>query len=308
MEQKMRFGIMLFPFDRFACPEDFAAVTRTAEEVGFYAVEIPDRLLLPRVPGKRFMNEVWPDGIALAAYLSAATTSIRFFFNVRVVPWDNPFRLAKAMATLDVLSGGRVLCGVGAGTHRDEFEQLGIPFAGRGARLDESLRVMKALWTQEPPEYRGREYAFSNVSSFPKPVQKPHIPLLIGGSGPRVERRVAELGDGWTPMRGTPEELARAIARIRAAARAAGRDPHPFHFGFNGLAVGIDEAVLKARRLAGDVRAEARELAPEDTLREIERYRAAGLNYLTIVLPFRDAPDYQAKLRRFAREVLAAVR
>ncbi len=306
MAETMRFGIMLFPFDRFAGPEDFAAVARTAEELGFYAVELPDRLLLPRVPGKRFMNEVWPDGIALAAYLSARTRRIRFFFNVRVVPWDNPFRLAKALATLDVVSGGRVLCGVGAGTHRDEFEQLGVPFDGRGARLDESLRVMRVLWTQETPEYAGREYSFSNVSFLPKPVQKPHIPILIGGSGPRVERRVVELGDGWTPMRGTPEQLAQAIGRIRAAARADGRDPNGFQFGFNGFAIGVDKAVLKARRLAGDVGAEARERTPEETVRAIERYRAAGLNYLTIILPFRDAADYQAKLHKFAGDVLSS--
>ncbi|MBI4514275.1 MAG: TIGR03619 family F420-dependent LLM class oxidoreductase [Deltaproteobacteria bacterium] len=304
MPQKMRFGFMLFPFDRFERPQDFVEVAKVGEACGFHAVELADRLLLPRVAGKRFMNESWPDGITLAAYLAAATSTIRFLFNVRVVPWDSPFRLAKALATLDVVSAGRVLCGVGVGAHRDEFEQLGIPFDERGRRLDRHLRVMKELWTSETPAFKDERFSFSNVSFRPKPVQQPHIPLLIGGSGPRPLRRVIELGDGWTPMRGTLQQVRDGIQWIRRTAQEAGRDPDSFHFGFNGLAVGVDEAVLKARRLAGDTAAVARERTAAETIAEIEGYRSAGVNYLTIVMPFRTPAEYAGKLEQFAREVL----
>ncbi len=306
MARSMRFGFMLFPFDRFPDPQDFVDVTKAGEAAGFYAVELADRLLLPRVAGKRFMNESWPDGITLAAYLAAATTRIELLFDVRVVPWDSPFRVAKALATLDVLSRGRVLCGVGVGAHRDEFEQLGVPYDQRGALLDESLRAIKELWTAETPTFQGERLAFSNVSFLPKPVQKPHIPLLIGGTGPRPLRRVVELGDGWTPMRGTLEQVRDGIRWIRSRAERAGRDPDSFHFGFNGLAVGVDPDVIKARRLAGDTTSQARERTATETIAEVERWRDAGVNYLTIVFPFRSPADYVEQLERFAREVMPA--
>lgn len=306
MPQKIRFGFMLFPFDRFPRTEDYVEVAKAGESCGFHAVELSDRLLLPRVPGKRFMNESWPDGITLAAYLAAATKTIKFLFDVRVVPWDSPFRVAKALATLDVVSAGRVLCGVGVGAHRDEFEQLGVPFARRGALLDEYLRAIKELWTAETPEFKGPTLAFSNVSFAPKPVQKPHIPLLIGGSGPRPLRRVVELGDGWTPMRGTLEQVRDGIRWIREKAVQAGRDAEAFHFGFNALAVGVDEALIKARRLAGDTAAQAQSRTAAETIREVELYRDAGVNYLTIAFPWRTPTDYVGELERFAREVMPA--
>jgi probable F420-dependent oxidoreductase len=141
-----------------------------------------------------------------------------------VLPYHNPVRLAKAAATLDVLSGGRLVLGVGVGAIEQEMQAMGTPFKERGAFTDEAIAVMRALWTQEPPSFDGRYSQFAGMPFSPKPVQKPFIPLVIGGVSRAAIRRAARLGDGWQPLGLTPEALEEGMALLREEARACGRD------------------------------------------------------------------------------------
>lgn len=301
---KMRFGFMLFPFDRFANIEQIVEVTKRADELGYYAVELPEHLLPPQGATAKLHAETWYDGPVLASYIAASTRNIKLFMNVLVAPYHHPVRLAKSLATLDVVSGGRVLCGIGTGWMRSEFQRLSIPFEQRSAITDEYLQAMKELWAAESPVFRGEYVSFSDVSFSPKPVQKPHIPLLVGGTGPRPWRRAIDFGDGWTCMRGSIDEIKEGVSQIKAGVAAAGRDTAALHFGMNAINVGVDDDLEWARKHAGDERASGPNRTPEDLVREIGAYGAIGLNYLSLAFKWRTAGDLVSQLESFATSVI----
>ena len=141
------------------------------------------------------------------------------------MPERNPLVLAKEVATLDLLSGGRFLFGVGAGWNREETELLGGDFDHRWTQVREAVEAMKVLWTEEEGEFHGRYYDFPKVRCYPKPAQKPHPPVILGGMARNVLRRIVAWGDGWLPNRITPERLREARAQLDALAGEAGRDP-----------------------------------------------------------------------------------
>ena len=142
------------------------------------------------------VSTVWYDGFVLGAHLAAMTRRIRMVFNVLVVPYRPAIVLAKLVSTLDVVSGGRLTLGVGAGWIKGEFKALNIPYAERGAITSETLRAMKVLWTEEHPSFEGRYTSFSNIAFEPKCLQQPHVKIWIGGSGAAPLQRAVELGDG----------------------------------------------------------------------------------------------------------------
>ncbi|MFP6747074.1 MAG: LLM class F420-dependent oxidoreductase [Alphaproteobacteria bacterium] len=162
--------------------------------------------------------------IALAR-ASAVTTRIKLATGITLVPERNPLLLAKEIATLDLYSGGRFLFGIGTGWLREETELMGGDFAHRWSQTREALDVMKKLWTQEEAEHHGKYFDFPPVRSYPKPVQKPYPPILIGGAAKNVLRRVVDHADGWLPNRVTPAALEDARKQLDAMATEAGRDP-----------------------------------------------------------------------------------
>lgn len=305
--RRIEFGVSIFPYTRFNNPGEIAAVAQLADELGYYAVMLPEHLLPPCWPDADLSAKYWHDLPTLAGYLAGVTTQLRFLPSVLVLPYHHPVQLAKALATLDVLSNGRALCGVGAGWMRAEFRRLGITFEQRGAITDEYLRAMKELWTSDAPAFSGNYISFEDVSFFPKPVQR-HIPLLIGGAGPRPFRRVVELGDGWFPMTATVETIRAGVAEIRARMAALGRDPDTLWVGYTGFGFGADAdaEVRQMRRHAGDDVPQPRIETPADAIAEIERYRAAGVTFLNVGFPWRTPPELMDGLRRFAREVMGA--
>jgi probable F420-dependent oxidoreductase len=143
---------------------------------------------------------------------------------VLVLPYHNPVRLAKTAATLDVLSGGRLILGVGVGAIESEMQAMGSAFKERGAITDEAIAVMRTLWTEEDPRFAGKYSRFAGMKFSPKPVQKPSIPVVIGGVSRAAIRRAARLGDGWQPLGLSPEALGQGMAALREQARTAGRD------------------------------------------------------------------------------------
>ena len=223
-------ALILYPpiasaWERGASGADVLRVARAADRAGWDWLTIPEHVVMTRamvdVMGARF-----PEGLAAAAVLAGATERIRLLTYVLVLPYRNPLLLAKQIATVDFLSGGRFTLGTAVGHLEGEFEALGVPFAERGARTDECIRAMRELWTSDAPSFDGRFVRFTDVVFEPKPVQRPHPPILIGGNSRPAMRRAAALGDGWLPWLVTRAQLPDCLAYIRAqpgfAARAAG--------------------------------------------------------------------------------------
>ena len=165
--------------------------------------------------------------------MAGQTSTLQLATSVTIVPYRNPIVTTKAFATIDVLSKGRVVVGVRVGWMREEFEALGsAPFEERGAVTDEYLRAFKELWTSDNPKFEGKYCRFSDIVFLPKPVQKPHPPIWVGGESPAALRRTAEFGNGWYPLRsnpdfplGEPKQLEDALGRLATQGRRFGRDP-----------------------------------------------------------------------------------
>jgi probable F420-dependent oxidoreductase len=162
-----------------------------------------------------------PDPLIWMAYVAAATTRIKLATGILILPQHNPVIAAKQIATLDYLSRGRILLGIGVGWLQEEFSALGVPFAERGARTDEYIAAMRELWSAEKPTFKGRFVSFEGAYCRPQPIKKT-VPIIVGGHSEPAARRAGRLGDGYFPARGAPADL---IAVARKAAEAAGRDP-----------------------------------------------------------------------------------
>jgi probable F420-dependent oxidoreductase len=205
---------IMSPWERDAKPDDILRVARKADETGWNWLTIPEHVVMPQemaaVMGPRF-----PEGLTAAAVLAGATRAIKLLTYVLVLPYRNPVLLAKQVATLDFLSGGRFTLGTAVGHLEREFEILKVPFKERGALADEYIGAMKELWTSPAPSFHGRYVQFENIAFEPKPVQKPHPPILIGGNSRPAMRRAAQLGDGWLPWLVTREQLPGCLAYIR---------------------------------------------------------------------------------------------
>ncbi|HEX6210756.1 MAG TPA: LLM class F420-dependent oxidoreductase [Methylomirabilota bacterium] len=195
-----------------------------AEALGVDSVWVHDHVFNVRHVLERIGGRPYYEPLTLLSFVAARTSRVRLGTSVLVLPYHNPVRLAKTAATLDVLSGGRLVLGVGVGAIEQEMQAMGTPFKERGAFTDEAIAVMRALWTQERPSFDGRYSQFAGMPFSPKPVQKPSIPLVIGGVSRAAIRRAARLGDGWQPLGLTPEALEQGMALLREEARACGRD------------------------------------------------------------------------------------
>ena len=237
----MRYGFYLPTRGQTASPEALETLATRAEEWGFSSVMIADHIVFPVTIKSKYpytVSGAFPgqgdalEQLSLMAFVAGKTRSLRLISSVMILPYRNPVVTAKMLATIDVLSRGRVTVGVGVGWLREEFEALGAPdFDRRGAVSDEYLRIFKALWTQDPASYHGEFYRFDSVRCLPHPVQKPHPPIWVGGHSKAALRRVARLGDGWHPVGANPAvplrppELRARLDDLRRLTEAEGRDP-----------------------------------------------------------------------------------
>ena len=214
---------------------DVGFMARKAEELGFESFWCAEHPFIPVNSASRFPGS--PDGVIPESYshfvdpfvalarASGTTTSIKLGTGIVLVPERNPLLLAKEISTLDLFSGGRFLFGIGAGWLREETEIMGGDFDHRWTQTRESILPMKELWTKPAAEFHGKYYNFPPVRSFPKPAQKPHPPVLLGGGAKNVLERVVAWGDGWLPNRITPDELRTSRVTLDRMAKDAGRDP-----------------------------------------------------------------------------------
>jgi probable F420-dependent oxidoreductase len=226
----MRFGLIIFPTDETIAPGELA---RLAEDRGFEALLFPEHTHIPasrqtpygrggELP-RRYIRMLDP----FVALTAAATATERLLIGTGIclVPQRDPIITAKEVASLDLVSGGRVLFGVGAGWNREELEHHGVPFERRFGVMRERIEAMKALWTNDEASYHGRYVDFEPSWCWPKPVQKPHPPVLVGGVGPKAHDRVLAFGDEWMPNR--DHDLAERIAELRRRGEEAGRGRIP---------------------------------------------------------------------------------
>jgi probable F420-dependent oxidoreductase len=299
-DDRVDFGFALPTRGPLAQPEIVRRLARKADALGLCAVSVSDHVVLPtrssapypyadsgEFPGGAEQDYLEP--LTLAAWLLAATRRIRVVISVLVVPYRNPVVTAKQIAMLDVLSGGRIIVGCGTGWWPEEFEALDAPpFAERGRVTDEYLAVMKALWTQDAPRFEGKHYRLGDVTMRPKPVQRPHPPLWIGGHTAPALRRAGVLGDAWhpiglrTPAVSSPDEYARHARRVRAHAAAIERAGR-------GAGRGAGAAPFRgpATKVAEDIRA----------------YLAVGVRTMIFDVPLADPRAIADTMSRFVTDV-----
>lgn len=306
---RVRFSVQL-PTDRVARGEEFvsgpavAELARAAEGAGFDACFVTDHPF----PGDRWLaggGHHALDPFVALSFAAAATTRLRVQTHVLVLPYRNPFLVAKAAASLDVLSGGRLILGVSAGYLKSEFQALGADFEARNELADEAIRALKAAWSAEGVAFRGRHFEARGNTMLPRPLQKPHPPIWVGGNSRRAIRRAVDQADGWVPFPTQPggsrfvrtarleslDDLRERLAYLRAYAssrqRSTGLDVALVPFGLDMFASGPFDA------------ARFREGALE--LSEL------GVSWLTLSLPSGERAEYQREAERFGREVIAKI-
>jgi probable F420-dependent oxidoreductase len=256
----MRYGFYLPTRGQTATPEALETLVQSGERLGFASVMIADHLVFPVSIKSRYPYTVsgdFPgqgdvlDQLSLMAFVAAKTTRLRLVTSVMIVPYRNPVLTAKALATIDVLSKGRVTLGVGVGWMREEFEALGAPdFDRRGAVTDEYIQIFKTLWTKSPASFAGRFYRFDALHSRPHPVQKPHPPIWVGGHSKAALRRAARLGDGWHPVGANaavplpPSELRALLDELYRLTEAEGRDPKALTISYKAPVYDVGQKVI----------------------------------------------------------------
>jgi probable F420-dependent oxidoreductase len=259
----MQFGVLLPQFGALARGADVTqrirAVAQTAERLGYDVLWTAEHIIFPQTIttpypyGGRFPYPITDpilDIVATLSYVAAITSRIKLGSSVLVLPYRNPVVLAKELASLDVLSDGRLLLGVAAGWLKEEFDMLGVPFHERGRRTDEYINLLRALWTQERATFHGRSFELTDAAFFPKPVQRPSPPIWIGGGSPAALRRVARLGDGWIAVpRPTLDDLENDVREIRRLAGDNDRDPAAIGIATGGGATSIDDLLDRLPRL-----------------------------------------------------------
>lgn len=314
----MDYGFSIPTRGTLATREALIAMARRGEELGFGYIAIPDHIVIPRqiaspypysaqrkMPGAEEGDCL--EQLMLMAYLAAATQKIRLLTSVMVVPHRSPVFTAKALATIDQLSGGRVTVGCGAGWMDEEFQAIGAPpFAERGKVTDEYLRIFKLLWTQDDPRFDGKYAQFKDIVFEPKPLQKPHPPLWIGGESPAALRRVVALGDAWYPLGANPEfplntveRYTHAVALLRTAALAVKRDPASIALAY--WAPWYREGRTNTLQ---DGQREAFTGSDEEVAQDIRAFRAVGVQHLLFNFVRPTLPDSLAAMERFAAKVL----
>jgi probable F420-dependent oxidoreductase len=228
------FGANIFGVGALAEPATLSDVARLAEDLGYHSVFVADHVVMPRSLRSKYPysrdgsfpydpDRDWLDPMVALGFLAARTTRIRIGTSIAVLPMRHPIIAAKQIATADHLSGGRVIFGVGVGWMAEEFALLREPFHERGRRMDEYIRLVKTLWTETDPVFAGQYFQVSDCAITPKPVQRPHVPVWVGGDSPAALRRAAHLGDGWHSAGTALAELPGKLRVLREALDAAGR-------------------------------------------------------------------------------------
>ena len=301
----MRYGVILPNVGPLATIPNLARLATAAESLGYDGVFLSDHVAMPaRLESKypyrtdgRFplaAQDLILEPVTTLAYLAAVTDAIRLGFSVLVLPYRHPVLNAKMLATLDVISQGRLILGAGVGWMEEEFDALGAEFADRGRVTDEHITALRRLWRPPETDDAGPGESPAGVSIAPGPVQQPGPPIWTGGiSGPAL-RRAARLGDGWHGVRQAPADVGRVARRIAELRVASGQSMAGFELS---LRAGVD---ITDAPLAGAARTPLRG-APDQIADDLAAYAAAGLTYLVAEPRAATVADFLAQLDRFSR-------
>jgi probable F420-dependent oxidoreductase len=308
----IRFGFSLTGRGALADKAALTTLAQRADALGFDSLFVTDRLLItsnsaggyPYTPNGAFPlgpDEPWLEPLTAVTYLATVTQRIHVGTSVLVIPYRNPVFTAKALATADYLSGGRVILGAGIGWWREEFAALGVPFEERAARTEEALAIMKEIWTKPRVSFRGRFWQIAEAGGVrPHPAQKPRIPIWMGGHTPAALRRVVALADGWHPLGLRPPvalypaEMAESVKRLRDMAAAARRDPASITITFKGPLKFDDAAPAKRTPLTG---------SPAQIAEDLSAYVAAGVEHFVLDFSVPTVSEMLEVLERVAADV-----
>jgi probable F420-dependent oxidoreductase len=301
-----------------ATPQSLATLARTGEELGFGIISVSDHIIIPKA-----INSTYPynesgtfagspageclEQLSLLSFLVGVTSSAKLLTSVMVLPHRPPVLTAKMLATIDVLSNGRLIVGCGVGWMREEFEAIGAPsYDERGAVGDEYIRAFKELWTSDNPAFEGKYCRFANVAFAPKPVQKPHPPIWTGGESPAALRRAGRLANAWYPIGsnprfpvGTPAQFAEYTARVKRYATEAGRNPSALDFAYSANWYNDQQAQTlpdgQRRPLTG---------TPQQIADDIKRYEELGVRYMMVNLQGETQAQTLERMQRFADRIM----
>jgi probable F420-dependent oxidoreductase len=285
----MKFGLMFANAGPFCFPDQLTHLARTAERVGLESIWTVEHVVIPlgyqsrypydpsgRIPAPDDLP--LPDPLVALAFAAAVTKTLRLATGILILPQRHPIYVAKEVATLDVLSNGRAILGIGVGWLAEEFEALGVPFEERAARTAESVRAIRSLWKPEAEPFAGKFFRWGRLASHPKPVQQPGVPIVVGGHTEIAARRAARYGDGFFPGRSEPEKIAQLLGIMREECRKLGRNPEEI-----------------------EVTAGA---APLD-LDAVKRLRDVGVHRVVVPPPAYDPDGLTQGLEAFASRVIA---
>jgi probable F420-dependent oxidoreductase len=274
------------PWEHAAGPAEVAAVAQAADRSGFFYVAVCDHVVIPDDLAPR-MSAVWWDTVATLSWLAGLTTRTRLLSSVFNLTYRHPLVTAKSFATLDLISGGRAILGVGAGHVEKEFAALGVDFAARGRQTDEALRVLDVVLT---------DGAIDGMQLAPRPVQSPRPPFWVGGAAPAAVRRAARLADGWLPQ-GTPldqmPDLVDLYRRERGSATGNGETGD----------IGAITEWLYVGQPSWDVDRPCVSGSPEQIADSLRAWAKVGVNHLQVRFPSRDADELVEQVETFGREV-----
>ena len=318
-QARLNFGLSIPSGGPNATPEVIATIARRGEELGFAYTGVSDHVVIPRDIRSRYPysesgefggRDDILDQLTVVSFLAAQTSRIRLLTSVMVLPHRSPVLAAKMLASIDVLSAGRLTVGCGVGWMREEFEAIDAPpFDERGAVSDEYIRCLRELWTSDDPSFDGEYVRFSDITFEPKPVQKPCPPIWIGGESPAALRRAGELGDGWYPIgnnprfpMGTVQHLANALDTIHRHADRVGRDPSQIDVAYSagwyddrGTQTGPDGA---RRSFTG---------TEDQVTEDIRAFGEAGVRHLMVGMRGRSVADTLERMEHFATSVAPRV-
>jgi probable F420-dependent oxidoreductase len=309
----MEFGCVFPNRGPMATPANLGRVAEKAEALDYDTVWFSDHIVIPTEvksfypydpSGKMPFNPSEPywEPLTVIGYVAGRTSRLRLGTSVLILPYRNPIVTAKMLATLDVLSNGRVTLGAGVGWMEEEFKAIGLDtYSRRGAYSDECIRIFRELWTKDNPSFQGEFHQFSNIRCEPRPVQPGGLPIWIGGHTPQAIRRVARLGDGWQPLVQRPPadlppaEMQEKIAQLRAFAQQAGRDPQRITLAMGSSIQFTDGAATGPRSLFTGT--------PAQIVETLRRYQELGIQNFRCDFPSVSIDGLLQAMERFATEV-----
>jgi probable F420-dependent oxidoreductase len=283
------------PWEAAAGPAELLRVAQACDRAGFFYVAVCDHVAVPRSHAAA-MSTTWYDAIATLGWLAASTRSVRLLSYVWVAAYRHPLQTAKAFATVDALSGGRVILGVGAGHLEGEFAALGVDFTRRGALLDDAIDIVAAAFRDEFPDHDGRVWRVHDVGLRPRPVQRPRPPIWVGGSTPAALRRAAARGDGWLPQGTFRDKLPAQIAAVREH-RLRVRGDVPIEIGGNSewLYVGTPSFDLGPNSRSG---------SPDAIAASLRELHALGVSHCGVRFRTRSCDELVDQIDAFAADVM----